>query len=345
MLKRLWIVVMSFGLLVGLAVPVKAQDTAACDETQVRANVERVIEEGFNQGNTAVVDELFTEEYIAHPDETDREDFKSQIDTIRTAIPNGQATIDHLLVEGCDVFFSFHDSGVMEGELAAPGEQPIPATGKNLHFDAHIYLHLNEAGQVVEEWDYQDFLPFATQLGLIPAQEGTPMAEATEPPMSDETVSVGGNETRNAEVVRQAFEGGFNTGDLDALRGVYSPDFVGHSSDGSTQSLDEFVNTVPVFRNALTDATITINGSVAEGDYVASRVTFSGTFEHELVFPDAQPIPPTGKPFSIEMSFLHRLTPDGLIAEDWEVYDNASFLGQLGLFNMQGMETTPEATP
>jgi predicted ester cyclase len=343
MFRKIWLVVMGVLLVAGLYAPTAAQDTAACDEAQVRANVERVIEEGFNQGNLAVVDELFTEDYISHPQETDREAFKADIEELRTTIPNGRATIDHLLVQGCDIFFSFRMSGVMEAPLGS-GDEAIPPTGNLLTLDAHVYMRLNDDGQVVEEWDYQDNLSVLTQVGIIPA-DGAPMAEATEQPMSTEPISMGGNEARNTEAVRQAYEQGFNTGDMDLLRGFYTPDFVSRSSDGTTQSLDEYFASFGIFQSALTDAAVTINGSVAEGDYVATRVTFSGTFENELVFPDADPIPPTGEPFSLEMSFLHRLTPEGLIAEDWELFDNLSFLSQIGVFNMGAFEAAPEATP
>jgi predicted ester cyclase len=335
MFRKTGIVWLGLVFFIALGIPVMAQD-AACDEAQVRTNIQRVIDEGFNQGNTAVVDELFAEDYIAHPDDLDREGFKTQVQSLRTALPNSSAHIDHLLVEGCDAFFVFHQSGLMEGELAFPGQDPILATGRDLHFDLHVYLRLNEQGQLVEEWDYFDNLPFLTQLGIIPSPEGTePMAEATDEPVMEEPITTGGNEVRNTEAVLRAYEEGFNTGDFEMVRGLYSPDYADQEGGG----IEDVIASLTALRGAMPDATITVNDSVAQGDFVATRLTLAGTFQNELAFPDSQAIPATGEPLTLEYSFLHRLTPEGLVVEDWNVTDQLSFLEQTGL-----METAPDAT-
>jgi predicted ester cyclase len=340
MFRKIGIVWVGLLLVVSLTIPALAQDAAACDETEVRTNVQRVIDEGFNQGNLAIIDEVFAEDYVSHPNETDREGFKGGIQAIRAAIPNGHSSVDHVLVEGCDVFFIFHVSGLMEGELALPGQPPIPATGANLRFDLHIYNHLDENGQVSEAWDYQNNLALLMQVGIIPAPEGA--AEPTDEAMAAETIATSGSEARNTEFVERAYAEGFNTGDWEALRAFYSPEYVSHDDDGTQQTFDEFVASATALRNAIPDVTVTIHDSVAQGDYVATRVTTSGTFQNALTFPGGQPIPPTGQPIAIDISFLHRLTPEGLIVEDWELFDQISFLSQVGLFNMGPQ---PEATP
>lgn len=349
MFRKAWIVIVG-SLLMIMAVPGAAQDVA-CDEGVVRANVQRIIQEGFNQGNTAVVNEVFAEDYVAHPDELDREGFTVQLQALRTAVPTGEAHTDFLLVEGCDVFFIFHYSGLMEGELTFPGQDTIPPTGHELHLDAHIYLHLNEAGQVVEEWDYVDNLSYLTQVGVIPSTgAAAPMAEAAPEAMMADTVVTSGNEARDTEIVNQALETGLNSGEMDALQGLYTTDYVGHDNDGTAQSLDQLISSIAALRTALPDVSLAIHDSVAQGGYVATRVTVTGTFRNALAFPGSQPIPPTSKPMVLEISFLHRVTPEGLIAEDWELFDQLSFLSQAGLFNMEASgeantDMTPEVTP
>jgi len=65
---------------------------------------------------------------------------------------------------------------------------------------------------------------------------------------------------------------------------------------------------------------------IAEGDKVVSRWTVRGTHQGETeVFG-----PPTGRQFEVEGLTLHRLE-GGKIVEEWERYDNLSFLQQLGL--------------
>jgi predicted ester cyclase len=344
MLRKVAMASIVFGLVVGIGTAATAQE-AACDEAMVRTNIQRVIDEGFNQGNSAVVDELFTEDFMTHPDDLDRAGFTEQMTALRTAMPSSAAHIDHLLVEGCDAFFIFHQGGSMEGDLTFPGQEPIPASGSDLHIDAHVYLRFNEAGQVAEQWDFTDSLPLLTQTGLMPAGEA-PMAEATAEATveagMDETITTGGNEARNIETVHQAFEQGFNTGDTEFLRGLYAPDFMGRGSDDSVQSVDQLLDSINSIRSAFPDANITINDTVAQGDYVATRVTVSGTFQNAVTMPDGQTMEPTGGPVSYEASFLHRLTPEGLIVEDWEIFDQLDFMSQMGM-TAPGMEATAEA--
>ena len=332
MFHKLWVSLLILVWVSSLFIPVTAQD-ASCDEVTIRANLQRVIDEGFNQGNAAVVDEVFSEAYVSHPDELDREGFRSQMLALRTAIPSGNARIDHVLVEGCDAFFIFHQGGLMEGELTFPGDEPIPATGGDLKLDAHIYLRFNEQGQIVEEWDYVDNFSFLTQLGVIPMPEGAPadqeMAEALEAPMMPETIITSGNEARNTENVLRAFEEGFNASNWDLVRGLYAPDYA--AADDPQSGIEELIGIMTAFRNAMQDGAITVHDTVVQGDYVAARVTLAGTFQSDLVFPDEEPIPATGQPLSLELSFLHRLTPDGLIVEDWTLFDFLGFAEQTGM--------------
>jgi predicted ester cyclase len=229
----------------------------------------------------------------------------------------------------------------MEGDMTFPGGAPIPATGSNLNIDTHVYLRLNESGQVIEDWEYSDSLAFATQTGIMPGATGEmPVAEATaEAPMA-ETITTTGNEARNMDVVRQAFEGGFNTGDTESVRGLYAPDYMGHDVNANMQSVDQLFGSISAIRAAIPDAMIMINDSVAQGDYVATRVTVMGTFQNEFMSMDGQPIAPTGGPISYEASFLHHLTPEGLIAEDWVVYDQLDLRAQMGVVTPWGPDLT-----
>jgi steroid delta-isomerase-like uncharacterized protein len=246
-----------------------------------------------------------------------------------------------MLVQGCDAFFAFHESGVMEGALGS-GENAMPATGKPLTLGSHVYIHFNDSGLAAEEWDYSDNLPFAIQFGMTPdaSAEATPEMTAEAPTQ----VTMSGSETQNADAARQIYDQTINAGDMDTLRQAYVPDYVEHDPDGSTSTIDEFADTLTALHGAMPDFKVTVNGMVAEGDYVATRVTVSGTFQNDLVFPDApEPIPANNQPFSIEMSFLDKFA-DGKIVENWTAYDTDEFLSQLGVAN-PNPEMTPEATP
>jgi predicted ester cyclase len=326
MFQKFMVILTVVLLVTGVSVPVAAQDT--CDEATIRANIDQVIERGFNQGDVTVIDEVTAEDYISHPDDGDRESFKADIERFRNAIPQGQATIEQVLVEGCDAFFMFHFHGVMENAMEIEGEEPIQPTGQNLDIHSHIYIRFNEQGQLAEEWDYLDYLSLLGQLGVFGAEEGAqPEGEATEEAITDETITTSGNEARNAENVRLAYEEAFNAGDMELMRSYFAPDFT--SIDDDT-TLDALIANLTSMRDAF-GATITIHDSVAQGNYVASRVTMSGTFENELVFGEEAPIPPTGGPITLEISTVHTLDENGLITHELVLFDDLAFLTQVGL--------------
>jgi hypothetical protein len=68
-----------------------------------------------------------------------------------------------------------------------------------------------------------------------------------------------------------------------------------------------------------------------------------GTFENELAFGGQAPIPPTGEPITLEMSFLHEVDENGLVVEDWEFFDQLSLLSQLGVIEGAAEATEPAA--
>lgn len=327
-----------FGLMVllcvtGLIAPVGAQDKT-CQQAQIRSSIQRVIDEGFNQGIVAVIDEAFADSYVNHPD-GNRDTFKATITALRQAMPAGMASVDHLLVEGCNAFFVFRLIGTLDNALQFPGQEPLPATGKPLELTSHVYLHFDEQGQAVEEWDYRDNFSTLVQTGVIPM----PTAEAdapsdtmmTEDTMVDDAITTSGNEARFADYIRQSYEQGNTPYDVDLLRQRYAPEYAGHGVDGSVASLEEFIVNLGAVRAALPDVTYTVNDTVAQGDYVAARITLSGTFKNALVLRGQDAIPPTGQPITLEISFWHRLNGDGQIVEDWEIYDQLSLFAQLGV--------------
>lgn len=131
-------------------------------------NVERVIDEAFNQGNTAVIDELFAEDWYRYTDNDDRESFKNGLLSLRAAMPDFQATAEPIIAEGNWVAFRFTGQGTFENEyVSAAGT--IPPTGNPVAFGAIIIGYTNSDGRYVAEWDEVDNLSFYTQLGIIPA--------------------------------------------------------------------------------------------------------------------------------------------------------------------------------
>ena len=113
---------------------------------------------------------------------------------------------------------------------------------------------------------------------------------------------------------------------FDALEEVYAADAAIHEPDRDFQSLEEAKQYIGTYFDAFPDLHFTIEDVIAEGDQAVSRWTLRGTHQGEI----EELGPPTGRQFELEGITIHRIE-DGRIAEEWERYDNLSFLQQLGL--------------
>jgi predicted ester cyclase len=167
--KRLFVIALGI-VMVAWSFSLVAQDDMG--ETH-KQTLLRIIEEGFNQGDLDVIDEFFAPDYVNHDPSgaiVDRESFKGFISAFRAAMPDFEANVEMLIVEGDWMSFRFISTGTFENELALfPG---LPPTGEPVEFIIHVILRFNEDGQIVEEWDLTDNLTFLTHLSLLPPTEG-----------------------------------------------------------------------------------------------------------------------------------------------------------------------------
>jgi predicted ester cyclase len=123
----------------------------------------RLIEEGFNQGNLAVADELVAPNAREHQRgaEDGPEGVKKTITYLRTAFPDFKITIDEILVSGDKVWARQRGGGTNLGRFA--GHPPTGRVGFTDVFDVCRF----EAGKMVEHWGVPDQLGMMLQLGLI----------------------------------------------------------------------------------------------------------------------------------------------------------------------------------
>jgi len=68
-----------------------------------------------------------------------------------------------------------------------------------------------------------------------------------------------------------------------------------------------------------------------DAEWTAVTSTLEGTFTQPLVWWDGTVIQPTGKHFSIQMVTLGHWSSDGLMDQEYLMWDNMSFYGQLGI--------------
>lgn len=128
--------------------------------------VRRFVREVVNEGNYAVADELFAEEYVRHdptlPEEMrGPEGFKETVELWRTAFPDVEMTIDELVAEGDLVAFRATETGTHEGEFMG-----IEPTGRRVELTGNV-MHRLADGKVAETWATFDMLGLFDQLGVI----------------------------------------------------------------------------------------------------------------------------------------------------------------------------------
>jgi predicted ester cyclase len=124
----------------------------------------RLIEEGFNQGNLAVVDELVAPNAREHQrgSHDGIEGTKETIKYLRSAFPDFKITIDEVVVSGDKVWARQKGGGTNLGSFAGR-----PPTGIKAFIDV-IDLVRIEDGKIVEHWGVPDQLGMMMQLGHIP---------------------------------------------------------------------------------------------------------------------------------------------------------------------------------
>ena len=127
----------------------------------------------------------------------------------------------------------------------------------------------------------------------------------------------------NKAAVRDCFEQA-SQGNFEALHSIVSPDYVVHPEE--VRGADGLAEMVQSYRNAFSDLAVTIEHQFAEGDYVATRTTFRGTHDGDLMG-----TPATGRQVEFSGLTISRCR-DGKIEEEWEITDTITLLRQLGIF-------------
>jgi predicted ester cyclase len=134
-----------------------------------KANVRRFTEEGVNQGNVAVFDELCASNWVYHdpsfPNVRTLEDYKRFITETHSAFPDFHVTIEDVIAEGDQVVLRSTWRGTNTGDIVTP--MPLYPTGKQVTVTGITIVRF-AGGKGVEVWSQGDSLGLFQQLGLIP---------------------------------------------------------------------------------------------------------------------------------------------------------------------------------
>ncbi len=132
--------------------------------------VRRAVEEVWNRGNYAIVEELVASDIIVHSSTPGDEihgpaGIKQFYATLHAAFPNIHFTIEDQIAEGDRVVTRWSARATHTGEY-----QGILPTGKQFRLTG-IDIDRFANGKVVECWPIADELGLLQQLGIVPAPD------------------------------------------------------------------------------------------------------------------------------------------------------------------------------
>lgn len=136
---------------------------------QNKALARRSIEEVWNQGKLALINEFYASNLNVHDRNvpggtvTGTEGFKQFVQIYRTAFPDLRFKVDDQIAEGDKVVTRWTATGTHKGDMM--GIAPTNKFGTVAGVDINLY----QGGKVVEAWWSYDMLGLLQQLGVVPS--------------------------------------------------------------------------------------------------------------------------------------------------------------------------------
>ena len=131
-----------------------------------QALVRRYLDEGVNQGNVRIADELFAPNFTfyfpGNPEPMNREGWAQTTTLFHAGFPDQHTVTDDMLAEGDKVAARFTFHGTHTGNF-----QGIPPTGKAVTMGGMAFWRI-VGGKIAEHWVQIDALGMMQQLGVIP---------------------------------------------------------------------------------------------------------------------------------------------------------------------------------
>jgi predicted ester cyclase len=322
-------------LLVGLiAAPLLAQE----DPVEARkAALRELYAEVFNAGKLDVMDELYAEDYVNHGygEDLTLDDFKATIAAMRAAMPDFKVEIEVLIAEVDWAASRVVFRGMFENEWVVAG-QTIEPNDKAVEWGLITLHRFDEDGKLVEDFTVFD------SLGLLVQLDASPIAPAlvrlVSPPERAmavmETVASDADEATHA-IYREKFtcviEDAINNGDLDAIDSCMGADHQAHEPLGDL-TRDQFKAAIGGFRSIVPDLHVDIDALVIEGNWLAARLNYTGTFTNPITIGPIT-IEPTNEPVSFIVNIIVHYDNEGVSIEDFKEYNRLGWARQIGLID------------
>lgn len=131
-----------------------------------KALVRQFLEEVWNKGNMAKIDEYLSPDFVYHTIPfglpSSLEGYKQHHNMLWAAHSNIHTSIEDMIAEGDKVVMRFRWVGTHTGEFLG-----IPPTGKQIT-NTGIIIYRLAGGKIVDQWDEKDLLGVMQQLGIVP---------------------------------------------------------------------------------------------------------------------------------------------------------------------------------
>jgi steroid delta-isomerase-like uncharacterized protein len=134
--------------------------------------------EAFNDRNYTTIEQHVAENIIEHRPGvmSGRNSTIAFLQSLATAFPDFQTSIDHIIAEGDRVVVFTTTNGTHQGEfIFAPG---VPPSGKQISFRAADMYRISN-GQLVEHWDIIEILDMLTAIGAVTFSGPTALPPST----------------------------------------------------------------------------------------------------------------------------------------------------------------------
>lgn len=291
-------------------------------EEENKAIVRQFWQEGWEQGNQAVFDEICAGDFVNHdpnvPEVIDLESYKQHVALHVSAFRADKAVeIDEMVAQGDEVAVRWTWRATHEGAYMG-----IPPSGSQLTLTGMTFHRLAE-GKVAENWHQYDALGFMQQLGVVPSMGREDFTWGQ--PMEPVATAPSDLEANEAVYIREAEEL-WNEGNLDALDDIFSVGFVNHDPAWPTVTdRESFRGWAAGWLEAAPDMEIVIEDIVAQRDKVAGRWTCRWTDVAGIAGSQ-----PTGKQIEVTGMDICRIA-DGKIVERWWAKDVLGAMQQLGV--------------
>jgi predicted ester cyclase len=135
----------------------------------LKTKIRWVNEEVWLKGNLDALDEIYSTDCVLHspplPDVRGLEAMKEHIAGIRSAYSDVQIAYAEMVSEGDRIAYRYTWRARHTGQSQT---LPIPPTGKEVGMEKCVVVHIADS-QIVEEFEYADYLGFLQQLGIVPS--------------------------------------------------------------------------------------------------------------------------------------------------------------------------------